>query len=305
VINLNDLVLGTMKLLRPLIGEDIDMAALLAPDLGLVKADPSQFEQILMNLAVNARDAMPLGGKLTIETQNVVLDAEYARHHTDVVPGPHVLLAVSDVGIGMSETTQAHIFEPFYTTKEPGKGTGLGLAVCHGIVSQAGGHIWVYSELGVGTTFKIFLPQVVSQAALAAPTAVDTPTCGGSETLLLVEDEPLVRELAVQALRGHGYRVLVAKNGNEALAIVSDHAAALDLLITDVVLPQMSGRQLAGQLGAVLPGLKVLYVSGYAEHTIVHHGVLDEGVAFLPKPFTPGVLVRKVREVLDAARWNE
>ncbi len=298
-VDLNELVRDTSNLLRRLIGEDVELVTILAPDLGLVTIDPGQFEQILMNLAVNARDAMPQGGKLTIETYNVALDAEYARHHADVAPGEYVLLTVSDTGIGMSEETRAQIFEPFFTTKERGQGTGLGLAVCHGIVKQVGGNIWVYSEPGQGTTFKIYLPRTQTATAPAAREEVAVPVRGGGETILLVEDEPLVRQLALRALRAQGYVVLVADSGGVALEIARRHGSAIHLLLTDVVMPGMSGKQLAAQIAAERQGIKVLYVSGYTENTIVHHGVLEAGVMFLPKPFTPSALAGKVRAVLD------
>jgi PAS domain S-box-containing protein len=299
-LNLNDLVLNVDKLLRRLIGEDIELVTLPASDLGQVKADPGQLEQVLVNLAVNARDAMPKGGKLTIETANVTLSQAYARQHAEVTPGEYVMLAVSDTGIGMTEEVKAHIFEPFFTTKEMGKGTGLGLATCFGIVKQIGGHIWVYSEPDQGTTFKIYLPRVEAAADLSAkPEEVDDLP-RGTETVLLVEDEPAVRVVAVQTLQEQGYTVLEAANGDEALRVAQERAEeAIHLLLTDVVMPRMSGKELASQLKTIRPGLKVLFISGYTDNAIIHNGVLEPGIAFLQKPFTPEVLARKVREVLD------
>ena len=294
IVSLNELVLNTDKMLRRLIGEDIELVILPDPALRFVKVDPGQFEQILINLAVNARDAMPEGGKLTIETRNVQLDPEYAMVHSEVVPGPHVLLAVSDNGLGMSEEVRTRLFEPFFTTKEQGKGTGLGLATCYGIVKQSGGHIWVYSEPGKGTTFKIYLPQVEEGSSHEEKEDFSPVTRESHGTILLVEDEQLVRTLAARALQAQGYTVLVAETSSEALALIRGYSGEIDLLLTDVVMPQMSGRQLAEQFGRERPGAKVLYMSGYTENAIVHQGVLEEGVAFLPKPFTPGTLARKV-----------
>jgi two-component system, cell cycle sensor histidine kinase and response regulator CckA len=302
VLNLNNLVLSMDKLLRRLIGEDVELITRPAPDLGLVKVDPGQFEQILINLAVNARDAMPNGGRLTIETRNVLLGADDTRQYPEVIPGPHVLLAISDTGIGMNEVTRAHIFEPFFTTKERGKGTGLGLATCYGIVKQAGGHIWISSEPERGATFKIFLPHIEAEATPVTSRAGTALPRRGDETILLVEDEPLVRDLAVQVLRAHGYAVLVAGSGGAALALARAHSGTIDLLVTDVVMPQMSGTQVAQQLSATRPGVKVLYISGYTESATVHHDVLEQGSAFLAKPFTPSVLAHKVREVLDSRK---
>ena len=301
VLNLNDLILEMDKLLRRIIGEDVDLITHPAPNLGWVKADPGQIEQVLVNLAVNARDAMPQGGKLTIETANVILDPRYAHTHVDATPGPYVLLAVSDTGIGMSPEVQAHAFEPFFSTKEPGKGSGLGLATCYGIVKQHGGNIWVYSEVGHGTTFKIYLPQVAERASAAPPPGEVHALPGGKETVLVVEDEAVVRTLAVRVLREQGYTVLEAVNGAEAIRVAQAYApAVIHLLLTDVVMPHLSGTVVAAQITARYPTLKVLFISGYTDSAIVHHGRLEEGVAFLHKPFTPTVLTRKVREVLDA-----
>src|SRR5216110_240952 len=300
VVDLNALVLDMDKLLRRLIGEDVELATVLDPTLGRVTADPGQLEQVIVNLAVNARDAMPQGGKLTLETRNIDLDSSYTLEHSLVKPGPYVQLTVSDSGIGMDEETQAHAFEPFFTTKPRGQGTGLGLAMVYGTVKQSGGFIWVYSEPGHGATFKIYLPRVdapVEAATLPAPTV---QPARGSETVLLAEDEPAVRAIAQQALERHGYTVLAAPSGAAALALAAQHAATIDLLLTDVVMPGMSGRDLADRLTAQRPGIRVLYISGYTDNAIVRHGMLEPGLAYLQKPFRPHALVRKVREVLDA-----
>jgi PAS domain S-box-containing protein len=301
IVYLNDLMFDVDRMLRRLIGEDIELTTLPAPDLWPVKADPSQIGQVIVNLAVNARDAMPLGGKLTIETANVALDEEYARQHVEAKPGEYVMLAVSDTGVGMTEEVKARIFEPFYTTKEHGKGTGLGLATCYGIVKQSGGHIAFYSEPDRGTTFKIYLPRAGEQAALL-PREEPVPLPSGSETVLLVEDEALVRDIAAQTLRARGYTVLEAGNGDEALRVVQSHRGMIDLVITDVVMPQMGGTELAERLEEMLPGIKVLFTSGYTDNAIVSQGVLEPNTAFLHKPFTPGAIARKVREVLDTGR---
>ncbi|MFL6208757.1 MAG: response regulator [Pyrinomonadaceae bacterium] len=300
VVNLNSVVAETDTMLRRLIGEDIDLLTVLDPALAQVKADPGQIEQVIMNLAVNARDAMPQGGKLTIATANVDLDATYARQHAPVQPGPYVMLAVSDTGLGMDAATQAQIFEPFFMTKELGKGTGLGLATIYGIVKQSGGYIWVYSEVGRGTTFKVYLPRVESAADAAAQARNVQPALQvGTETVLLVEDEPAVRSMSREILTLSGYNVLEAQHGPEALDIVAQHAGQIDLMLTDVVMPYMSGRELAARLQPARPAMRVLYMSGYTDDAIVHHGVLDSGLAFLEKPFTPDVLTAKVRSVLD------
>jgi len=299
VLDVNTVVASTEKLLTRLLGEDISLTTSLAPGLGAVKVDPGQLEQIIMNLAVNARDAMPRGGRLSIETGNVEMDESYVRGHPVAHPGPYVMLAVSDTGIGMDAVTQARIFEPFFTTKEAGKGTGLGLATVYGIVKQSGGFIWVYSEPGHGTSFKIYLPRVdepVSRASAAAPELV-----GGSETVLVVEDVAAVRAVARQMLERHGYTVLEAPDGETALRLAGKHQGAIRLLLTDVVMPEVSGRQLADQLLELRPDMKVLFMSGYTDDAIVRHGVLQEGIAYLQKPFTPETLARKVRAVLDGS----
>jgi two-component system, cell cycle sensor histidine kinase and response regulator CckA len=301
VIALNKIVTGTNRMLQRLIGEDVDIMLGLAVDLADVKADPNQIEQVLFNLSVNARDAMPLGGKLTIETRNVNLTEDYADDHASVSPGRYVMLAVSDTGCGMDAETQARIFEPFFTTKAVGKGTGLGLATVYGIVKQSGGNIWVYSEVGRGTTFKIYLPAVDVSIETIEESARDNELFKGTETVLLVEDEEMVRNLTSEILRESGYRVLEAKHGPEALMLGKEHEGVIHLMLTDVVMPQMSGRVLAEQLAILRRDIKVLYMSGDTDDAIVHHGVLDEGTAFIGKPFNPSDLVRKVREVLGSS----
>jgi signal transduction histidine kinase/DNA-binding NarL/FixJ family response regulator len=286
------------RLLRRLIGEDIDLLILPQPDLWAVRADPSQIEQVVMNLAVNARDAMPLGGRLTIEAANVELDEEFAASHVGALPGSYVRLAVSDTGCGMDAATKARIFEPFFTTKDPGKGTGLGLAMVYGIVNQSGGHIDVYSEPGHGTTFQIYLPRDTSVPVAASRTPLPPPR-PGTETVLLAEDDDSIRGMAALALRGHGYTVLAAANGPEALRLAEEHAGPIALLVTDVIMRGMSGRQLAEALAVQRPGLRVLFMSGYTDDAILHHGVLEAGIPFLHKPFGPDALARAVRAVLD------
>ncbi len=301
VVSLNELILNMDKMLRRLIGEDIELTTLPCKDLGLVKVDPGQIEQVVMNLVVNARDAMPNGGKLTIETGNEFLGPEYAERTPDVTPGEYVMLAVSDTGIGMTEYVKAHVFEPFFTTKEAGKGTGLGLATCYGIIKQNGGHIAVYSEVGKGTTMKVYLPRVYQQAERFAQPEDSSQMPRGKETVLLVEDDTSVRALAARVLREQGYTVLEASNGREAIQIAQEHASQeIHLLLADVVMPQMGGRELAVQLKATRPGIRVLFTSGYTDDAIVRHGVLDPEVAFTHKPFSPTSLARKVREVLDS-----
>ncbi len=300
VVDVNALVLDMDKLLRRLIGEDVELATALDPTLGRVTADPGQLEQLIVNLAVNARDAMPQGGKLTLETRNIDLDSSYTLEHSLVKPGPYVQLTVSDSGIGMDEETQAHAFEPFFTTKPRGQGTGLGLAMVYGTVKQSGGFIWVYSEPGHGATFKIYLPRVDAPVESATPPAPVERPPRGSETVLLAEDEPAVRAIAQQVLERQGYTVLAAPSGADALALAAQHGVTIHLLLTDVVMPGMSGRDLADRLTAQRPGIRVLYISGYTDNAIVRHGMLEPGLAYLQKPFRPDALVRKVREVLDA-----
>ncbi len=299
IIDLNMVVTDMEKLLRRLLGEDISIHTHLEPTLGRIKADRGQLEQVIMNLAINARDAMPGGGQLTLETANVTLDELYTRQKVEVEAGNYVLLAISDSGIGMSQETVSHIFEPFFTTKEQGKGTGLGLATVHGIIKQSGGHINVYSELGQGTTFKIYLPpfQEVAPGSVAAPSLDALPR--GVETILVVEDEARVRELVSRVLRSSGYTVLEATNGPEALRLYTHQNGSIQLLLTDVVMPGMNGRVLADHLKAGQPGLKVIFMSGYTDDAIIHHGVLDAGAIFIQKPFTTDMLIRRVRETLD------
>jgi len=300
VLNLNSLVSNMERLLRRLIGEDIELVTVTDPDLGAVRADKGQIEQIIMNLAVNARDAMPQGGKLTLETASVFLDEKYERSHLEVTSGPYVMLAVSDNGEGMDGNTQSHIFEPFFTTKEMGQGTGLGLATVYGIVKQSGGHIWVYSEPERGTTFKIYLPQVEEAVSAIEPKTTMVTRLKGRETVMVVEDDNTLREVIARGLKKFGYVVLTAANGGEALLLCEKRKGPIHLLLTDVVLPQMGGRELAERLLSVRPDLKVLYMSGYTENAIVHHGILNEDVGFLQKPFKVNVMVQKIREALDA-----
>jgi PAS domain S-box-containing protein len=300
ILDLNDIVGGVEKMLRRLIGEDIDLVFIPKEPLGAVKADPGQIEQVLMNLAVNSRDAMPKGGKLTIETAEIELDEAYCRSHAHVAPGPHVMLAVSDTGVGMDKETQARIFEPFFTTKEKGKGTGLGLATVYGIVKQSGGHIWLYSEPGRGTTFKIYLPRVQETVGKPVSPAEGTASGAGSETILVVEDEEALRVMACDILRSKGYRILQAKDGQEALSTLQSSQGPIQLLLTDVVMPGMSGKELVDSSRALHREMQVLYMSGYTDNSVVHHGVLDPGTEFLQKPFTPDALLRKVRKVLDS-----
>jgi two-component system, cell cycle sensor histidine kinase and response regulator CckA len=298
VLALNDVLAGTDKMIRRIVGEDIDFISVPAPGLGRVLADPGQVEQVIMNLVVNARDAMPTGGQLTLETGNVELGSDYARDHLGVRPGPHVMLAVSDTGIGMDQATQARIFEPFFTTKGVGKGTGLGLSTVFGIAQQSGGSVWVYSEPGAGTTFKVYFPRVEADLAAASAPSSGPATLRGSETILLVEDQEQVRAVAAGILQRSGYRPIVAQNAGDALLLAEKHRGAIHLLLTDVVMPQISGVELARRIGQLRPELKVLFMSGYTDDSIVRHGVLDSRMAFLQKPFTPESLTRKLREVL-------
>jgi two-component system cell cycle sensor histidine kinase/response regulator CckA len=302
VLNLNAVVADMENMLQRLIGEDIEVVTSFDPALSPVKADAGQMEQVVLNLAINARDAMPRGGRLTIETANVELDHAYARGHIDITPGPYVMLAVSDTGCGMDAETQSHIFEPFFTTKGPGQGTGLGLATVYGIVKQSGGAVGVYSEVGRGSTFKVYVPRMAGGVGRREPTRPQE-LARGSERILLVEDETVVRDLAAGLLRVSGYKVLEAGDPSQALALLANDDERIDLMVTDIVMPRMSGPDLARQLGGPRPEMKVLYVSGYAGSHVTHDAALPPGSAFLPKPFTLEALTRKVREVLDQPVW--
>jgi signal transduction histidine kinase len=299
VLDLNAVIVDIKKMLCRLIGEDIEFCTLLDPATGHIKADPGQIEQVIMNLVVNARDAMPTGGKLTVTTASTTLDKNHLKNFPDMGAGDYVMLAIADTGTGMSEEVKAHLFEPFFTTKPPGTGTGLGLATCFGIVKQNAGHISVQSELGSGTTFKIYFPQV--QLAIEPLRVRNRPTevAGGNETVLLVEDEPVVRELAVATLREKGYTVVEAGNGEEGLRLARQHDGKIDLVLTDVVMPVMGGKEMADALRTSHPDTKILFTSGYTEDALGHHGVLRPGILFLPKPYLTATLARKVREVLD------
>jgi len=299
VLDLNAVVEEMDGMLRRLIGEDIELESHADEIAVPVRADRGQLEQVIVNLAVNARDAMPNGGKLTIAVTKMTVDEAYAHRHGQARPGPHAMLAITDTGIGMDEETLAHAFEPFYTTKPRDKGTGLGLATVYSIVERCGGHILVYSEAGLGTSFKVCLPLADGVDAAPSPPPAALPADGGTETILLAEDEDAVRELAREVLEGKGYRVLEARSGDEALAIATG-AGWIDLLVTDVVMPQIGGGELAQRLSAQRPGLKVLFVSGYPDDAIVRHGVLERGSAMLQKPFELEAFARKVREVLDS-----
>ena len=300
VLNLNYPLAEMDKMLRRLIGENIDLVTLLEPELWKVKFDAGQIDQVVMNLAVNARDAMPNGGKLTIETANVELDEAYARQHRiELKPGPFVMLSVSDTGMGIDNETQSHIFEPFFTTKEKGKGTGLGLSTVYGIVKQSGGFIWVYSEPGQGTTFKIYFPKADEEEEFTEEKQMQPQNLEGSETILLAEDDDSARKLIRTVLQDYGYRVLEAQGGKEALQLNEHHKGPIHLLLTDVVMPGMGGRKLAERLQPLQPKMKVLYMSGYTDNAIVHHGVLESGMSFIQKPFAPKVLVSKCRKFLD------
>jgi two-component system, cell cycle sensor histidine kinase and response regulator CckA len=301
VLEPNQLITNVHKMLTRVIGEDVELKVLLKPELDRISADAGQIEQVLMNLVVNARDAMPTGGKLTIETSNVRLDEAYAQEHLGVTAGPHVMIAVSDTGCGMDKATQARIFEPFFSTKEVGKGTGLGLSTVFGIVKQSGGSIWVDSVPGKGTTFKIFLPSAEGTVQLPVVARAGTIELRGTETILLVEDEDQVRGVASGILRRRGYQVIEARSSGEALLLSEKHLVNIDLLLTDVVMPTMNGRELADRIRLMRAGIRILYMSGYTDNVIVHHGVLNSGAAFLQKPFTPESLARSVRQVLDAS----
>jgi PAS domain S-box-containing protein len=301
VLDINALVTDFNKMLRRMVGEDIEFTNALHQGLGQIKADPGQIEQVIMNLVVNSRDAMPNGGKLIIETANTDLDEDYCLLHPSVQPGRYVMLAVSDTGSGMDAKTQARIFEPFFTTKEEGKGTGLGLAIVYGVVKQSEGHIWVYSELGKGTTFKIYFPRIDEPAQSAATDRGEAGSLRGFETILLAEDSTLLRVLTCALLENNGYEVIAAENGIEAVKLAERCDRPIHLLLTDVVMPGMSGRELADRLAVKRPGMRVLYMSGYTNDAIVHHGVLEPGLFFLQKPFSQEALTHKLREVLGCA----
>jgi CheY-like chemotaxis protein len=302
VLDLNAVVAGTERMLRRLLGEDIELIIELGRDVGPVMADAGQIEQVILNLAVNARDAMPRGGRLVVETATAELDQAYARQHPGSRAGRHAMVAVTDSGVGMNRATMAQIFEPFFTTKEPGRGTGLGLSTVFGIVSQSEGSIFVYSEPGAGSTFKVYLPCVTGAVDVAAPDRPAEQVPGGSETILLVEDEESLRDLARETLELMGYSVLVAPHGGEALVVGERHEGTIDLLVTDVIMPHLSGPEVAEQLVRARPGLRVLYMSGYTGSALGHRRPLDPGAVLLEKPFSPDALTRKVREVLDAPR---
>jgi CheY-like chemotaxis protein len=299
VLDLNKVIAEMGNMVRRLVGEDIMFEMLLASNLGQVKADAGQIEQVLLNLAVNARDALPTGGHLTIETRNLHVSQPLIKGRETLQPGHYVVFTVSDDGCGMDTGTQEKIFEPFFTTKELGKGTGLGLATVYGIVKQSEGTIWVYSEPGKGAAFKIYLPRVDVVSEAAEVSEVPEFATGGTETILLVEDEDVVRDLAREVLQYYGYTVLSAANAGEALRICREYDSTLDLMVTDVVMPRMSGRELAQQLAVERPETRVLYMSGFTDDAIVRHGLLEEDIAFIQKPFTPESLARKVRELLD------
>jgi two-component system cell cycle sensor histidine kinase/response regulator CckA len=301
VLDLNSVVANIEKMLGRLLGEDMELRTSMATELGRVKADPGQIEQVIMNLVVNARDALPKGGKITIETANIYLDEKYARQHIAVTAGWYVMLAVSDNGHGMTAETQKSIFEPFFSTKPIGKGTGLGLATVYGIVKQSNGNIWVYSEVGVGSSFKVYLPLVDGEVAESPAVVVRPESHAGNETILLAEDEEIVRNLAHHSLNLYGYVVLDAASAGEAMLIAEQHDGPIHLLLTDVVMPRVNGKELAELMASLRPDMRVLYMSGYTNQSIVHHGVLDEGIAFIAKPFTPNALVLKVAEVLGAS----
>ena len=300
VLNLNDVVANMGRLLGGLIGEDIELRTVLEATAVYVKVDPGQIEQVIMNLAVNSRDAMPCGGTLTITTKNIEIHGQEARAAYDGIDCPSVMLAVSDTGEGMDADTQRRIYEPFFTTKVVGKGTGLGLSMIYGIVQQSGGRIAFSSEIGKGTTFRIYFPRVTQQGPVSALQPTHTEAAGGSETVLVVEDEDLVRKLLRCILESRGYFVLDAQGGDEAFHVLRSHKGPIHLLITDVVMPRMKGTEVADRLRSIYPEMKVLYVSGYTAETIDHHGVLETGIQFLQKPFAPGDLVNKVRELLDS-----
>jgi CheY-like chemotaxis protein len=298
---LNHLINESANLLRRLIEENIELALCLAPDLKNVKVDPGQMEQVLMNLTINARDAMPEGGCLTLETRNVYLTVEYVKLHPSVSPGNYVLFAISDTGHGIDPGHLPHIFEPFFTTKEKGKGTGLGLSMVYGIIKQSGGFIWVYSEPRQGTSFKIYLPACEETTKTTLPETILPPSPSPSAAILLVEDDEMVRNLTSLTLRKHGFQVREASSPEAALQLMEEvRSSDVDLLLTDVVMPRMSGRELAQEITRRHPGIKILFMSGYTDTAIVQHGVLEEGVNFIQKPFSPKELVRRLQELLNS-----
>ncbi len=298
IVDLNIVITDIEKMLRGFIGEDIDLIYVPGPNLGSVNADRGQMEQVLMNLAINARDAMPKGGKLTLETLNIEIDEDYAALRVDVEPGSYVMVAMTDSGLGMNEETQSKMFEPFYTTKGLGKGTGLGLSTVYGIVKQSGGDIFVYSEPGIGTTLKIYMPRVEGVSPKKNITEKHHTASHGNETILLIEDDVAVRGIVSDILEDSGYTLLEASCGSEALEICREHKDKIDLLLSDVVMPGMNGRELADQIEAMIPGIAVLFMSGYTDNAIQHHGILEQDTAFIEKPFTKFSLVRKIRDVL-------
>ena len=298
-VQLNKLILNMEKMLSRLIGEDVELITVLAAEPASTRTDPGQIEQVIMNVVVNARDAMPGGGKLIVETTNAQVDAAHTGPAMDLQPGSYVVLAISDTGTGMDPETTAHLFEPFFTTKAPGKGTGLGLATAYGIVRQSGGAISIFSEPGRGTLVKIYLPSAEAKAAAETEEPASTTSLKGTETILVVEDETRVRKLICQVLTAQGYQVLEALGGEQAIRRAAKHNGSIHLLLADVVMPEMSGPRAEEQIRALHPGIKVLYMSGYTDEAIVHHGILDSGQAFLQKPFLPNTLARKVREVLN------
>jgi CheY-like chemotaxis protein len=299
VINLNSVVSNIEKMLRRIIRESIELRFVLDPELSNIKADPGQIEQVLMNLTINARDAMSNGGTLTVETQNVLLDEHYVGQHVTVAPGEFIKMTVTDTGQGMSAETQSHIFEPFFTTKDIGKGTGLGLSTVYGIIKQSGGDIRVYSEEGHGTTFKIYLP-CVGEPIQKRAWATEVASGAGTETILLVEDEDIVRIFVRTILSENGYTVLEASNGNDALALARTYIGPIHMLLTDLIMPKMSGTELKDQLFVIRPDIRPMFMSGYTDESISHQGILNSGTAFIEKPFSPEALFRKVREVLEA-----
>jgi len=299
IIDVNAVVMNLDKMLRSLMSENVELKAQLSGDLASARVDPNQLEQVIMNLAINARDAMPDGGTLTIETGNATLDEDYAARHVSAIPGAYVMLAVTDTGCGMSEEIQARIFEPFFTTKPAGRGTGLGLSTVYGIVKQSGGNIWLYSEPGKGSTFKVYLPAVDSLPENIGKAAPAQSLARGGGTVLVVEDDEQLRRLAHRALANNGFEVLEADRGGTALDIARRHKGTIDLLLTDVIMPDTNGRKLAETLRAARPELRVIYMSGYPDRAIVNHGMLGPGDAYVAKPFTTEAITRKVREVLE------